>query len=87
MPKLTKKEQQQYDQCLGQCSNCILKRDCELRVKIKGIDCVDIIVSGYEWICPNCEKHNQEIEINTIVTCRECFMAFQANSPEHALGK
>jgi hypothetical protein len=31
---------------------------------------VDIIASGYEWICPKCDKLNLEIEITETVTCR-----------------
>ena len=35
MAKLTKIEQQQYDICLGQCTMCLQKVDCLLRIKIK----------------------------------------------------
>lgn len=35
MAKLTKKEQQQYDKCLGQCTQCMLSGNCKLRLKIR----------------------------------------------------
>ena len=35
MAKLTKKEQQQYDKCLGQCIGCMLKGNCGLQIKIR----------------------------------------------------
>ena len=35
MAKLTKIEQQQYDKCLGQCTICLMRPDCLLRIKIK----------------------------------------------------
>lgn len=35
MAKLTKKEQQQYDKCLAQCTQCFCKPYCELRRKIR----------------------------------------------------
>ena len=36
MQKLTDKEQEQYDRCLGQCTTCLLDGACELQDKIKG---------------------------------------------------
>ena len=87
MAKLTKTEQQQYDICLGQCSMCMQKLDCELRIKVKEIKTVDIIASGYEWICPECGADHDEIEWMTIVTCSNCNTEFQTNPPEHAMGK
>lgn len=42
-----------------------------LRLK-KGnnMESVDLIASGYEWVCPHCDKLNREIEITQTVTCR-----------------
>lgn len=37
MAKLTKKEQQQYDKCLGQCTQCFFNLGCRLRIKIRGL--------------------------------------------------
>lgn len=46
---------------------------------------VDLIASGYEWICPHCEKLNEEIEALEIVECRQCNRRFETGAPEHAL--
>lgn len=53
---------------------------------MKTMKTVDIIASGYEWICPNCEYLNHEIEVNEIVTCIVCEKSFGTNAPEHAVG-
>lgn len=45
---------------------------------------VDIIASGYEWICPDCERLNMEIEITVTVECRDCTRIFETASLEHA---
>jgi hypothetical protein len=34
------------------------------------MDTVDLIASGYEWICPHCDKLNHEIEATETVMCR-----------------
>jgi hypothetical protein len=47
---------------------------------------VDLIASGYEWICPHCERYNLEIEVTSRVTCVGCGKTFETNPPEHALG-
>lgn len=46
---------------------------------------VDIIASGYEWICPNCEILNHEIEVTEFVDCGACHHTYPTNPPEHAL--
>jgi protein-arginine kinase activator protein McsA len=46
---------------------------------------VDLVASGYEWICPHCELLNKEIEALDMVTCSNCGRTFEANPPEHAL--
>lgn len=45
---------------------------------------VDLIASGYEWVCPACDKLNKEIEAKQTVTCKDCHETFEANTPEHA---
>lgn len=45
---------------------------------------VDLIASGYEWVCPDCETLNKEIEVKETVTCSGCGHTFDANPPEHA---
>jgi rubrerythrin len=47
---------------------------------------VDIIASGYEWICPICGHYQKEIEVLEIVTCNICGESFFTNPPEHAMG-
>ena len=44
---------------------------------------VDVIASGYEWICPKCEVFNKEIDIGEEVICSECGEEFKTNPPEH----
>jgi len=48
------------------------------------METVDIIASGYEWICPECGRFNTEIEITETVICEECGTEFETNPPEHA---
>ena len=47
-------------------------------------ECVDLIASGYEWECPNCENLNKEIEVTEQVTCSYCGLTCETNPPEHA---
>jgi uncharacterized CHY-type Zn-finger protein len=47
---------------------------------------VDVIASGYEWVCPKCEHYNTEIEYTEQVQCSVCRRVFETNPPEHALG-
>jgi len=47
---------------------------------------VDVISSGYEWVCPYCETLNLEIEYKDKYFCGECGQQVEANLPEHALG-
>lgn len=48
---------------------------------------VDIIASGYEWICPKCQSYNSLIAWQPSVTCRnpQCAESFPTNVPEHAI--
>lgn len=48
---------------------------------------VDMIASGYEWICPNCGKLNYEIEWKSKVQCADCKKKFETDFPEHAFGE
>lgn len=47
---------------------------------------VDVIASGYEWTCPECDTLNREIEINETVTCGHCLHKFQVGDTHHAHG-
>lgn len=47
---------------------------------------VILIASGYEWICPECDEFNTEIESNVRVTCPECGESFTTEPPLHAHG-
>ena len=45
---------------------------------------VDVIASGYEWVCLSCNHFNNEIEITEEVKCGGCRQTFKTNPPEHA---
>lgn len=47
---------------------------------------VDVIASGYEWVCPrpDCETHNKEIAFSVELTCSGCGREFEGNPPNHA---
>jgi len=47
---------------------------------------VDIIASGYEWMCPNCEAFNRiaEIPSDEKVECDACHKAFPMSDYHHA---
>lgn len=45
---------------------------------------VDVIASGYEWICPNCNSLNKEIEFKEHYICNFCRESVDTSSPEHA---
>lgn len=47
---------------------------------------VDIVASGYEWICPKCGSLNTEIEYNPRVQCYLCHKIFVAGVPWPAEG-
>lgn len=49
---------------------------------------VDIIASGYEWICPECETLNEVIEYpkTGMVQCEGCGKGFCTDLPEHCFG-
>lgn len=50
---------------------------------------IDIIASGYEWVCPICDTHNKQCEWTSLLTCEnyKCRVSFKAGIPEHAMGK
>jgi len=48
------------------------------------MDEVDLMCSGYEWLCQNCETLNYEIEITKKVTCNGCGTTFKTGTAEHA---
>jgi len=51
------------------------------------MESVDLIASGYEWICPNCDNLNKEIEIpRDEVLCDKCYNMFKINDVQHACG-
>lgn len=51
------------------------------------IEEVEIIASGYEWICPNCEYPNTEIEATEFVVCKSnCGKRFRVADYYHATG-
>jgi len=76
-----------YDKGFIKCTSCNKYQDESLppyKEEDDG-DGVDLIASGYEWICPNCETFNEEIEATDIVVCKGCRLSFKVNSVEHAI--
>jgi len=47
---------------------------------------VDVIASGYEWVCPSCNELNKEIEYLEKYTCGRCKKEVETSLPEHAYG-
>ena len=46
---------------------------------------VDLIASGYEWIC-TCGRINHEIEITETVECHKCKKRYLVDEADHATG-
>ena len=46
---------------------------------------VELIASGYEWTCPECDKLNHEIEVTVTVKCK-CGQSYSTMPPEHCYG-
>ena len=47
---------------------------------------VDIIASGYEFVCPACEVLNKIIQTATAVKCGACGAAFAVGETHDAIG-
>lgn len=45
---------------------------------------VDMIASGYEWVCPECETYNREIGITEQIRCAKCNQEFEVKEAHHA---
>lgn len=45
---------------------------------------VELIASGYEWICPKCDNYQKEIEAKGQVTCTECQSTWETGEIHHA---
>ena len=45
---------------------------------------VDLIASGYEFICPSCNGFNTEMGIKEIVTCEFCNKSYETREIHHA---
>jgi len=58
----------------------------ESEIEVKEYEQVELIASGYEWICPHCEAFNAEIEVTEQVTCRSCRFTFEVEDYYHAIG-
>ncbi len=53
--------------------------------KSQELEDVELIASGYEWYCPECEEFNNEIEIPYYLVCRKCGGSFGVGDYHHAL--
>lgn len=58
----------------------------ELEQDVDEPDSVDLIASGYEWICPKCDTLNKEIETSERVTCSSCGASWPVSDYYHAEG-
>jgi uncharacterized Zn-finger protein len=47
-------------------------------------DEIDVIASGYEWLCPYCSNMNKLYEAREKAYCSGCGKLFKLASPEHA---
>lgn len=45
---------------------------------------VELIASGYEWTCPNCDHFHVIVEVTETVKCNGCHKVYKTDSPEHA---
>jgi hypothetical protein len=53
--------------------------------RVRCMDTVDLIASGYEWTCPKCETLNEEIAVTEKVSCRKCRRIFNVEDYQHAI--
>jgi len=53
---------------------------------IKILDVVELIASGYEFVCPECDELNKVIEVTEIVTCLYCNTKYKVGEYYHATG-
>ncbi len=45
--------------------------------KTKKVKSVQLIASGYEFVCPRCDTFNRVIEVTETVTCKKCYKTFE----------
>ena len=50
------------------------------------MESVDIIASGYEFVCPNCDAYNTIVQTAIDVVCGSCKPTFEVDEIEHAIG-
>ena len=49
------------------------------------MESVELIASGYEWVCPECDTLNKEIEVTKTVKCKKCHTTFEVQDYAHAI--
>ena len=49
------------------------------------MESVELIASGYEWSCPDCDMENHEIEVTEKVVCSGCKKEFDVSDYNHAM--
>jgi hypothetical protein len=57
--------------------------DAAFKVEDELVEAVDLMASGYEWVCPACKRLNLEIEHSTVVKCQKCEKLYETNPPQH----
>ena len=45
---------------------------------------VDLIASGYEWTCPECECFNKIMGVSPTIECDNCSKEFEVGEVHHA---
>ncbi len=48
---------------------------------------VELIASGYEWVCPDCKRLNNELAVTEYVNCAKCNAKFEVTDHCHSLDK
>lgn len=54
--------------------------------EVKKLEGVELIASGYEWTCPNCDYLNREIELTETVECGACRKVYEVTDHYDAIG-
>lgn len=49
------------------------------------METVELIASGYEWMCPACDRYNREVEVTETVECHGCYEKFEVTDYHHAI--
>jgi len=48
------------------------------------LDSVELIASGYEWVCPRCDQFHRIMETVEEVECQRCHWRYEVGDIHHA---